>query len=478
MNNLKLQHGLSYSFLTQIVLVLINLITLSCFARLIDPIFFGYFAIYLSMHTLVAPMQDMGLTQAYLKLEKFTDEARNVFFTLNIILSIVVSLLLLLTIPFVIHTYDTQYYTTIVICMIVSILVSSLGIQTRTNLAKDMNFRALFKITFYSGLISSIIAIIVAIYFNSVWPFIIKALINSIVSLFLTYQCEDIKLKLTPIRIVKQYISSIKYSFGIFINRLINGFGQTLDQLVVAKTFGINALAYYSKSVDLSKYPNSLVCTALDTPFFSAISKNESNKENIYNAYFFANFISAGFLSISLMISSEFIVNILLGSKWNEAVVYLQILSILAFAKTINNMTTFILTNEKKMRELFRINIIVIMSLSISCLLLIVKKLEIPVFLYFYSTLYFTLSFFYFLKKTLEFTEDRKIIILMCKYILLILILPLLGVWAFNSNFYLYNDILHLIFIYILGYLIMYVNITLLLKKQFSNLLCVTKDRY
>ena len=97
-----------YSMCTKAAEAILSLSLLAILARLLDPKDFGIFAIVLAVQALFQPMLDMGLGDAYIKVDNPTGELKNSFFTLNILQGFFNFLLLLILAPIVSNIYDSE----------------------------------------------------------------------------------------------------------------------------------------------------------------------------------------------------------------------------------------------------------------------------------------------------------------------------------------------------------------------------------
>lgn len=364
--------NLVYSLVNQVIFVFISFGSLAILGRLLEPNIFGIFALLIAIHSLLFPIVDFGLTPAYIKIKEVTNETKNVFFTLNILLGIIYSVIFIIIASLINEKYFIKYS----LVFIISVLVIAYNQQSLAHLTREHQQKKLMLINSISVLTSAIIAITLAFMSYGIYALLAQHLSNQLVRALLLKRTYSQKYKLVNFIIIKKYYEDILFSFKILSSRVINGISLSYDKFLVSNMFGITSLGYYSKSFDLARFPNASVGVALSSPILAFLARKPKDQARelyvvVSNIIFF---LSANIL-IFLVFYGDWFVVFLLGDQWKEAGIYLRILSIWGIGKVMHGILITIYTNEKLM-GMFTIYSIVALLINfiIFCLTYYVTK--------------------------------------------------------------------------------------------------------
>ena len=107
------------------------LITSSIFlARLIDPSDFGTFAIIYATYALFAGFLDVGLSQSYIKAKEESQDLKNSFFTINIGLGLLTTIVLIISAPVLSYMYGDPKILELMLVFSSSVIISSSCLQS------------------------------------------------------------------------------------------------------------------------------------------------------------------------------------------------------------------------------------------------------------------------------------------------------------------------------------------------------------
>ena len=345
---------LSYSLLTQISIVVINFSTLAVLGRLIAPQSFGIFAILMAIQTILLPLIDLGLTPAYVKMEKVDVNVNNAFFTTNFVLAIINSIAYIAA-SFFVNEKDILYYALI---FVFYIFFSSLSQQPLSILVRENNQKKIMFFNVSALLLSSVIGIGLAFFGFGIYALLFKMLFNSLFLFCFLMLTVPIRYNLVKLTDVWVYKDELKFSTQILLSRIVNGFSLSFDKFLFKKYFGSEALGFYAKSFDLARFPDANISSAIASPFLSYIArKNSDEKRSLYFLFSCLIFLISGNLCFLMITYGDWIIVFLLGPNWDTAGVLLQILGFWGFGKVIHGALILLYTNEKKMKKFIKLNI-------------------------------------------------------------------------------------------------------------------------
>ena len=338
--------NISYSVVTQSIIVVLSIVSMAVLGRLLEPTTFGVFALLFSVHNLLIPLVDFGLTPVYLKKEKITQETKNVFFTLNLILGVLYGILFWGVATFMLET-DVAKYSPV---FIISTLLFAYNQQNIANLTRQQNQKSLMFINLLSTITATAIAIVIAYLGYQIYALLMQQLAKAAIATVITKKISPHKFKLTNKKTIQSYREDIIFSITIMGSRIINGISLTYDKFLVNNFFGLTVLGYYSRTFELSRYPNASIGAVVSTPILAYLARKPANEaRKLYPAVSNLVFFLTANILLFLVLFGDWFIVFLLGPNWYDAGIFMQLLSIWGIGKIFHGLLITIYTNEKLM---------------------------------------------------------------------------------------------------------------------------------
>ncbi|NQY44153.1 MAG: oligosaccharide flippase family protein, partial [Legionellales bacterium] len=387
-----------YSMCTKAAEAILSLSLLAILARLLDPKDFGIFAIVLAVQALFQPMLDMGLGDAYIKVDNPTGELKNSFFTLNILQGFFNFLLLLILAPIVSNIYDSEILWPLISVFSITVILISFSRQANSQLLREKRFDSLMKISLYSNIITFLVSVYFAYQNLGVWVLIIKTIVLNISILCLIFFYTKATYKLANIKTIKSFTYQLKFGFKVFINRMLNGIFNASDKFLFGKLFGLDYLGHYSNAQQVSRMTDTHIRMPFTTAIYSHLVRYSPEKK----IFFYDKFVSIMLIITSmfagmLILEGEILFIYFLGDKWIFASKYVQPLGLFGMAMAINGIYIIISMSEDDMNmQIKRMTGAIVLLFSIITIVYIFK-LDILTFIYIYSISIFLywISFLY-----------------------------------------------------------------------------------
>ena len=342
----------AFSLSNKILQFFITIATFAILGRLLTPEDFGLFAMVLATNAIFAPVLDLGLTPAFIKLEYVDREAFNTFFTLNVVLGLVNTVFLIVTAPFLSFYYHNSVLLPLTMVFSSSTFLMALSQQRLASLTREQRFDKLMGVNIGSLLAGTGAAIVCGLRGFGVWALVIKAIVSSLGKNIGARFAFRYRYRLVGLTTIRQYASSIRLGAEIVVSRLFAGALLSLDKLIFANFFSTADLGQYTKAIELARMPDSNIRTALSTPALAHIARQ--NKEECIESYrIFCNVIIlvAGSPCVLLISMGDWILPWLMGSQWIQGGRYAQILGIWGLGKIMHGIGTVLHINELQMRE-------------------------------------------------------------------------------------------------------------------------------
>lgn len=297
--------------------------------RLLSPGDYGLMALATLVLTFLNLAAELGLSSAIVQRKNITDDIVKKCFGLILISNIILFVSLFLTSSYISGFFNEPKLTPVIQLISVSFLITAFGIVPEALLEREMQFKKLAIINLVTTLIGAAVTLVLALFDHGIW-----ALVWGNVSQFffkmlgVNFACHKFILPSFKLVGMKNIIS---YSYMVAMERLFFFFFNQSDSFIIGKIFGKELLGIYSVASHLASLPMQKISGVINQVAFPAFSSIQSDKKAVSTYILKASRLLCFstfpiFLGIS-SISPEF-VNVILGEKWLDAIIPLQLLTL------------------------------------------------------------------------------------------------------------------------------------------------------
>ncbi len=311
---------LSIQTLSTFILSIFQIISLSVFAKLLEPEDFGIYAIAVLINGIGDLFANAGVATAIVQKKDFSTDHLFGAFVIILLLSSVLYLTIYSLSGFVADFYNESELVLIVRITGITLVILSLSGVPRALLQKKLQFTKLLFIDNTSYFLGNIlIGIGLAVYGFGVWALIIAFLTTASIKLLMSlfHTRKDIKFS-TSKKAVKELLH---FGGGITLARIFNYVGQDLDKFMLGKLLSIEILGLYERISYVAILVSKFFGNILDTVLFPILSGIQNEKKKVTAAFILAGELLNTFL-IPLIIVAIFysreIILVLLDEKWLE----------------------------------------------------------------------------------------------------------------------------------------------------------------
>jgi PST family polysaccharide transporter len=336
--------GGSVSFIGQIIKFILQLISISVFARLLTPTDFGLIAMVAAVTNLVLVFKDLGLSMATVQQERITHEQVSNLFWINASFGFIILIIMASISPVIAWFYDEQKLTLITIVLSIGILISGFSVQHQALLRRQMKYLPLTIVEVLSVLLGLLGAIGSALLGWGYWSLVTQQLIVALTNLIGVWVCA----KWIPGKPTRGIQTKNMLNFGknMTINGLINYLVKNLDNVFIGRVLGASALGYYSRAYSLLLAPLSQISTPVSAVANPTLSRLQNDPIRFRNYYFkaitFIAYATIPLVTFMAVLSKE-IVEIIMGAQWIQTAKIFQFLSVAAICQPISNAIGWIL---------------------------------------------------------------------------------------------------------------------------------------
>jgi len=346
MNDLKKRTavGIIWNFSEQLTKRGLSIIITILLARFLLPDDFGLIAMMAVFLGIASKLMESGFKEALIQRKEANDVDFNTAFYTNILFGLIAYGLLFASAPYIADFYQEPRLINLIRVAGLSIIINSFQVIQSTILSRELNFKAQLKATLPATIVSGLIAVLMAYFGYGVWALVIQMLISSLLTTTFLWA-----MKLWRPKWVFSF-DSLKTMFAFSSYLLIAGLSNILFVnmyvIVIAKYFSATLAGYYFFADRIKELVVSQLVASIQTVTYPALSKIQDDPVRLKSGYRKVIAITTFLLfpAITLLAAlAEPLFHVLLSEQWLPAVIYLQLMCIVAILNPLHAINVNIL---------------------------------------------------------------------------------------------------------------------------------------
>lgn len=330
----------------------LGIISTIILARLLAPEHFGIIALTVIAIQFFELLVETGTQQYIIQKDTVSKEDLNTAWTLDILTkSFICIVIIALASP--ISAFFNEP------ALIYPLAISALTLPIRAfktpgllKLAREINYRPVFKLTLYQKLISFLVVICLAFYNPDHWAIIIGNLVSSFIFAFGSYLIHDYRPRFTLQNVATQW----NFSQWSILRGIVGFTRSQIDTLMVPKLFGTSQLGGYNVVRELSLLPALSIIVPISEPLLRALSQSRNSPEHLaFRTRLSIALPACGMIPVTFFMMGypELIVGVILGEKWLEFSELLTAFGLIFFSFPLFALVCDAMIAQGKMRFLF-----------------------------------------------------------------------------------------------------------------------------
>jgi lipopolysaccharide exporter len=313
-------------------------------ARLLFPADFGLIAMAMLVVTGLDSITQTGIQQALIQKKSDIEECLDTAWTVTLMRNLVLCLILVIAAPLVAGFFEAPRLTDIIRVVSLSVLLSGFANIGIVFFQKDLEFDRQFRFEWWASLAEFALTVLLAFWLRDVWALVWGGLAGNVLRVLLSYALHPYRPSFTFNPAVFREL----LDFGKWISGYaVVGYAVSqLDSILIGRMLGAESLGYYQMAFLTAVIPSSEVAIAVSMVVFPSYSLlqdqpgrlRESFEKVLQVAAMICMPIGFGILAVA----PEFI-RIILGERWQEIVLIMQVLSIMGIAKALEGTTNSLL---------------------------------------------------------------------------------------------------------------------------------------
>jgi len=314
----------------------IGLLSTIILARLLVPEDFGVVAMATMAIGLAAVFLDLGVNIALIQNPNATQAHYNAAFTLRVIQTACLALLMWFGAPLAADYFNDARVTPVLRWLALGIVIGGFENVGVITFQKEMRFGQEFKIAFLRRFMAFVTVVTAAWFLRSYWALVIGTLAGQVLGVGLSYLAHPMRPRFST-----QKIGEI---FSVSQWVLVRGVGAYLDnnlhRILVGRRASAATLGAYTLADEISAMPSSELLAPLNRVLFPGFVRAKEQPGELKRLFLLAQGLQTAVgvpAAVGLMLVAPEAVAVLLGERWAAAAPFVQLL---AFGGAVQALTT------------------------------------------------------------------------------------------------------------------------------------------
>ncbi len=337
---------------------LLRLGSLMVLARLLGPKDFGIVGMVTAFTGVLMLFRDFGLSAAAIQRADVTEEQVSTLFWLNLLVGGLLGCISIALAPVIAAFYHEPRLSAVTMALAAGFVFNAAGVQHGVLLQREMRFTALAVISTIALIIGTAIAIGGALAGYGYWALvamtITSPLIGTIGFWLATGWVPGRPRRGVGIR------SMMHFGGTLTVNGLVVYIATNFEKVLLGRFWGVDAVGLYGRAYQLVNIPTDNLNSAAGEVAFAALSRLQDDPKRL-KSYFLKGYSLVLALTLPLTIAcalfADDVIHVLLGPKWEGAVVIFRLLAptILVFA--VANPLSWLLCSLGMIRRLLKMGL-------------------------------------------------------------------------------------------------------------------------
>lgn len=349
----KATRGLASTAISQFVKVFATMATTIVAARILSPSDYGVAAMVAPLTGLVLTFQNLGFTQAVVQSRELDFEHSNALFWLNVVVSLVAALAMVALAPLAGAFYGDVRAGYVTAATGLTILVTGLKLQHQALLNREMRFHALSINDIVVSILTFVLTALAALILRNYWAIWLGIFLNAVVSTAMMWRACRWRPRLGAS--FKGVRNLVVFGANLTGFNLVNFFARNLDNVIIAKAEGADAVGLYDRSYKLMLFPLQNINQPLSRIMLPVLSRVLDEPARYRRAYEMAlRALALGSMPgiLAAAICSDRLVPFLLGERWAAASPIFFWLSLTAIVQCVPNTTGWLYISTGNTRRM------------------------------------------------------------------------------------------------------------------------------
>lgn len=335
----RILSGVAWKAGSQVTLQLTRMTVALILARLLAPDDWGLAAMVLVFSGFVVVFTDNALGTALIQRRELDEGDRSTVFWVSAGLGGALAVVGFAAAEPLAAFYGEPEVRWLFVALSVGFLVSALGTTQMALLVREMQFRKLELRQIAATVTGAAAGITIAVLGYGAWAIVAQVLAEAGASTLLLWL-------LSPWRPTFSFSTTSLRRLGgfagnVFAENMIWQVGRTISSVLIGRVAGAAALGTYTLATTVILMPFARIAAPLQQVFFPAFSQLNDDRERMADIWIRATRLVAAISIPALVglaiVASDF-VDVVLGSKWEDAALLIQILAVVGILQALHTL--------------------------------------------------------------------------------------------------------------------------------------------
>jgi O-antigen/teichoic acid export membrane protein len=351
----RILSGIAWKAGSQFTLQISRMAVALVLARLLAPHDWGLAAMVLVFSSFVVVFTDSAFGTALIQRPHLLEEDRATVFWMSAAIGVALALGGIALSGPLAHFYDEPEIKPLFSVLSIGFFVTALGTTQMALLVRAMQFRRLELRQMAATIVGAIAGMTVALQHYGAWAIVAQQLgeaaTSTVLLWFLASWRPSFKFSLTSLKRLSGFAGNV---FG---ENLFYQSGRYLGTLLIGRFLGAASVGAYGLATNVILVPFSRIAAPLQQVFFPAFSRMQHDRERMADVWIRATRI-VGLISIpalaGLAVVAPDFVDVVLGSKWHNAIPVIQILALVGIIQSLQTLNGEVLQALNRTGTLLR----------------------------------------------------------------------------------------------------------------------------
>lgn len=355
---MNLSNNAKWITISQIVKILIQIISLTVLARLLQPHEYGVMAMATVIINFALIIRDLGTSSVIIQRKTLTIKLKSSVYWLNVMMGCGIGLLIIIFSPIISSLFHTNQLTLILVFLAFNFPIANATSVQQALLERESKFKLLAGIEIKSSCLGLFIAIVMAYSGFGVYSLVVQSLVINILSSMQLWRLSTWKPDFT---FDKADIASVfSFSGNLSVFNIINYFSRNADNIIIGHLFSATVLGAYSLAYRIMLFPIQSMTLIANRSLFPIISRKQDDLIQIKKLYLHVITVIASItapMMSSLAILRVPFVDLVFGSNWDSIPILLLWLAPTGFIQSIVSTSGSIFMAKNKTNLLVRVGL-------------------------------------------------------------------------------------------------------------------------
>lgn len=325
----KTVYGVFWTFLEQFGRRGISALVTILLARFLTPDDYGLIAMTSVFFAFANAIMDAGFRQALIRKKDATQADYSTIFYANIFLGLIAYAILFLSSSSIANFYLEPRLVPLVRIVGIVVVINSFQVIHIVDLSRKFDFKTQFKITIPAGVVSGIIAIVLAMNGAGVWSLVAQMLISPFL-ITISLWCLN-AWRPTLEFSLSSFNDLFEFGSKMFLSGILDIAFRNIYVIVIAKLYSPGITGCYFFATKIWEVVLAQFCSGIQSATFPVLASLQDDNTRLKNGYRKVMQATAYILfpaMIFMAVMAKPIFELFLNEKWLPSILYLQLLCV------------------------------------------------------------------------------------------------------------------------------------------------------